>query len=171
MHVWHAQTKFKETVVDEVTNGPHYHVTLLNREEMEIPSLAQQMISKNYAISLENEEDFRAIVHSSAASMKCIEEKDSRDEACKSLQQLEDEEELKFDVSPGWIELFPKCQENEIQSFPNSSETISTSKKMPVLQQTVDRDKNLALIDHTLPMKEISSRFPITKWAQSDTVT
>jgi hypothetical protein len=171
MHVWHAQTKFKETVVDEVTNGPHYHVTLLNREEMEIPSLAQQMISKNYAISLENEEDFRAIVHSSAASMKSIEEKDSRDEACKSLQQLEDEEELKFDVSPGWIELFPKCQENEIQSFPNSSETISTSKKMPVLQQTVDRDQNLALIDHTLPMKEISSRFPITKWAQSDTVT
>jgi ATP-dependent RNA helicase TDRD12 len=55
MHVWHAQTKFKEAVKDEVTNGSHYHVTLLNREEKET-SLAQQMISKNYAISLENEQ-------------------------------------------------------------------------------------------------------------------
>lgn len=178
MHVWHAQTKFKEAVKDEVTNGSHYHVTLLNREEKEIPSLAQQMISKNYAISLENEEDFRAIVRSSATLMKDIAEKELKDRACESLQQLEYEEELKFDVSPGWIELFPKCPENnEIQAIStscssntDSSGTISTSKKMPTFQQTVSWDHNLALIDHTLPLKENSSRFPTTKWAQSEQV-
>jgi len=101
-----------------------------------------------------------------------------KDRACESLQQLDGDEELKFDVSPGWIELFPKCpKNNEIQAIStpcssntDSSGTILTPKNTPTFQQTVDRDHNLALIDHTLPLKENSSRFPTTKWAQSEQV-
>ncbi|XP_057379935.1 putative ATP-dependent RNA helicase TDRD12 isoform X2 [Daphnia carinata] len=175
MHVWHVQTKFKETVPDEVTKGPHYHVTLINREESEPQNLAQQLIDKNYAISLENNEDFRAIVRHSAAIKKEAEEKELRDKMCKS--QLDDaEDDLKFDVSPGWIDLFPKSQESEdtnsnADSRPSdeaSGESVPASEEKLVVQQIVHGNQNLALIDHTMPLKDSLSRFPTTKWAQSE---
>ena len=133
--------------------------------------LHKQMILKNSAISLENEENFRSIVRGSALK------KEVMDEACNPPQQLSDEE-LRFDVSPGWLELFQKNHESKIQSLSNSnsinnntSKTTLTSKKIPGFQQTIDRDHSLALIDHTLPLKESLSRFPSTKWAQNELVT
>ncbi|XP_057371749.1 uncharacterized protein LOC130692635 [Daphnia carinata] len=176
MHVWHVQTKFKETVPDEVTNGPPYHVTLINREECEPQNLAQQLIDQNYAISLENDEDFRAIERHSAAIKKETEEKELRDKMCKA-QQLDDaEDDLKFDVSPGWIDLFPKSQESgdtksnadSRRSDEASGESVPSSEEQLVVQQIVHGNQNLALIDHTMPLKDSLSRFPTTKWAQSE---
>lgn len=175
MHVWHAQTKFKETIPDEVTNGPHYHVTLINREEIEPQNLAQQMIAQNYAISLENDEDFRAIVQK---VKKEAEEKELRRKMLKSRQLDDVEDDLKFDVSPGWIDLFPKSQQStETQSVPTSHSPdeasggdVPTPEKKVVLPPTVPRDQKLALIDHTMPLKDDASRFPTTKWAQSEQV-
>ncbi|XP_032782601.2 putative ATP-dependent RNA helicase TDRD12 isoform X1 [Daphnia magna] len=176
MHVWHAQMKFKETVPDEVTNGPHYHVTLINREESEPQNLAQQMIAQNYAISLENDEDFRAIVRHSAAIKKEAEEKALREKMCKSQQLSDTEDDMKFDVSPGWIDLFPKSQESDetksnADSRPSdeaSSKSVSASEEKLAVQQIIHGNQNLALIDHTMPLKDSLSRFPTTKWAQSE---
>lgn len=172
MRKLHVEVKSKETGVDEVTNGPHYRVSLKNREEGEPKDIAHQMISENFAVHMEDEE-YRSILRNSSVSKNQSEDNNLKDIPQKTKLNIDDEDEQRFDVSTDWLEFFYKCSETESHPIPQpiaASSVDEVSKPSDVEQNmnpVVEFEKSLTLIEHTLPMKDNSSRFPTTKWSQN----
>ena len=166
MHELNVQGKFKETVVDEVTKGPHYHVFLINRQETEPQNLAEQMISQQHAIPIKSDQDFHAALNTSTTLKKGMEAEELKETARKAQHLVEDEDELKFDISTDWIEYVFKCTKIGSDPIPQISATTGGSISTQMNPKTSDAS-NLALIDHTMPLKDKESRFPTTKWWQN----
>lgn len=172
MHKLHAEVKSKASGVDEVTNGPHYQVHLKNRETGETKDIAQQMISGNFAVHMEDG-DCDSTLRSSLLSKKQSEENNLKDISLKAKTTIEDEDEQKFDVSPDWLEFFYKCSETESHptTQPNATTSIDEASKPSDIETNVkplvELEKSLTLFEYTLPLKDNSSRFPTTKWSQN----
>ncbi len=176
MHELHAHAKFKE-FINEVTKGPHYRISLINRQETEPQNLAEQMISQQRAIPLENDEDFLAAVRCSTAHKKHIEAEEMKKATRQAQQLFEDEDERKFDISPSWIEEFALHCSTGTEKNPNpqSSQTNKPADAVSALplkkinpKPVADSDSSLTLIEHTMPLKDKASHFPTTKWWQND---
>ena len=181
LHVLNAIPEAKQQNAHEVTGGPHYLIQLINRNEGEPRDLSQVMISKNFALPLENNEDASSsislIARAEKEKARAIEKKLREEEDARFVEQLANEE---FDVSPDWLKDFrppipapplitdaaPESvvakPRDDVPSPPKDDSQDSKSHKKE------EEEKSEPLIVHTLPLKSSSSRFPSTKWSQND---
>ena len=153
MDCLHVEVKRKGNDLDQVTNGPHYYVTLTNRQKSGPKDLASALITQNVAKPV-NECD-RTIPNSVEPS-KPIEKQ------VQTTQFDIIEDEMKFDVSADCMELVIQSLATKPQSAYQSATPTASASATPTRPE-----KSLNLIDYAMPHKEEKSLFPTTKWSQN----
>lgn len=165
----HVQVKLKEKNPDEVTNGPHYLVSLNNPEKSELNDLADSLISQDVAVRLPGEAPAAAPAVASAESKTAVDTQEpTLSQPTLLTSKLIEDDDLKFDVSADCMELVVKSlQTNTTPQSEINTDTRSVRSNEEISPST-PTNKQLTLIDYALPLKDKKSLFPTTKWSQNN---
>lgn len=160
-----VQVKLKEKNPDEVTNGPHYLVSLNNPEKSELKDLADSLISQDVAVKLAVETPAEAPAESKIAVNT---QEPTLSKPTLLTSKLIEDDDLKFDVSADCMELVIKSLQTSTKpqsEIDTGTRSIRTNEQFSPPSRT---NKKLTLIDYALPLKDSKSLFPTTKWSQND---
>lgn len=168
--------KSKGRSPDKVTSGPHYFVCLTYLAETEQNrNLAEIMVLREYGIRIDDEH-IGAVSCNNSVALRNEESQKLLEASHKLPYLLEDEDDMKFDVSAEWVNFIFKRPEEQLTNVPRAAIAItndaspansSTVQEKHPSSSVVDSFASLALVDHTVPLKNDSSRFPSMKWRQT----